>query len=162
MASLKYQYSKPQATVAEEWLLLDNTTTVALSRVPRATGGGGGGGSQRNGNSQTGSGYGGYGNTAYGSHDTGSYGYGHGHHSGYGHHGHHKLEKCPEGIPIEQAILGIAGAAAAAFGILFRAVTQATATKRRRKRAQDAMVGGELPLIVRLQDMVWLGTNSSS
>ena len=69
---------------------------------------------------------------------------------------------CPEGIPIEQAILGIAGAAAAAFGILFRAVTQATATKRRRKRAQDAMVGGELPLIVRLQDMVWLGTNSSS
>ena len=115
----------------------NNATTVTLARMPRATGDGGGRGGSRGGNQgQTGSGYGaggGGGYTAYGSHDTGSYGYGHGHHSGYG-HGHHKLEKCPEGIPIEQAILGIAGAAAAAFGILFRAVTQATATKRRRKR----------------------------
>ena len=51
--------------------------------------------------------------------------------SGYG----HKVEECPEGVPVDQALFAIAAAAAASFGILFRAVTQATMG--RKKRSQN-------------------------
>ena len=51
--------------------------------------------------------------------------------SGYG----HKVEYCPEGIPVEQALFAILASFAAAFGFLFRAITMATATRRRKKRA---------------------------
>lgn len=47
--------------------------------------------------------------------------------SGYGSY-------CPEGIPVEQAILGILAAFAASFGFLFTAVTMITGRRRRRKR----------------------------
>ena len=68
--------------------------------------------------------------------------------AGYG----HKVEKCPEGVPVDQALFAIAAAAAASFGILFRAVTQATMG--RKKRSQNTPVGTR----TWLADMAWLGT----
>ncbi len=47
--------------------------------------------------------------------------------SGYG-------DKCKKGIPVEQALFATLAAALAAFGFLFRAVTQAQGRRRRRRR----------------------------
>ena len=46
--------------------------------------------------------------------------------SGYGH--------CPEGIPVEFALLSILAAFGVAFGILYRTLTLTTAGGRRKKR----------------------------
>ena len=48
--------------------------------------------------------------------------------SGYGH------TECPQGIPIEFALLSILAAFGAAFGILYVALTQQTMGRRRRRR----------------------------
>ena len=72
--------------------------------------------------------------------------------SGYG----HKVEKCPEGVPIEQALFAILAASAVAFGVLFRAVTQATMGRRRKRRSETAgQAVGARPI---LADLAWLGT----
>ena len=47
---------------------------------------------------------------------------------------------CPEGIPVEQALFGILAAFGASFGFLFRAVTIATAKRRRKRMAEDGAV----------------------
>ena len=44
---------------------------------------------------------------------------------------------CPEGIPIEQALFGILAAFGASFGVLFRAVTQATQKRKKRGTKED-------------------------
>ena len=49
--------------------------------------------------------------------------------SGYGH------TECPQGIPIEFALLSILAAFGAAFGILYVALTQQTMGRRRRRRS---------------------------
>ena len=49
--------------------------------------------------------------------------------SGYGH------TECPQGIPIEFALLSILAAFGAAFGILYVALTQQTMGRRRRRSA---------------------------
>ncbi len=77
--------------------------------------------------------------------------------SGYGHD--HKIEYCPEGIPVEQALFGILAAFAASFGVLYRALTQAT-MGRRRKRSE---ANNEEPetfvetLKTRVADVLWSG-----
>ena len=78
--------------------------------------------------------------------------------SGYG---HDKIEHCPEGIPVEQAVFAILAAFAAAFAALFRALTQATmaAAGGRKKRAAGAAL--ELPFYEAMQqklaDLTWMG-----
>ena len=61
--------------------------------------------------------------------------------SGYGH------SECPQGIPIEFALLSILAAFGAAFGILYVALTQQTMGRRRRRSVEVGQAGhgnGEL------------------
>ena len=59
---------------------------------------------------------------------------------------------CPEGIPAELAILGLLGAFAVAFGVLYRAVTLKTAGRRKRRDTEDSM-----DYVGKLQDFIWIG-----
>jgi len=78
-------------------------------------------------------------------------------HSGYG------KKECKDGIPVEQALAALLAAFTAAFGFLFRAVTQAQARRRRRKR--EAEVAGLTVEDTRttdswtglLPDLAWMG-----
>ena len=76
--------------------------------------------------------------------------------SGYGHG--HKVEYCPEGIPLEQALFLALAAFAASFGILYRAVTMALGRKRR-KRSDDGDEGSAWYEVIqdRLGDILWSG-----
>ena len=58
---------------------------------------------------------------------------------------------CPEGIPVELAVLSLLAAFGAAFGILYRAVTLKTGG-RRKKRHVDPM-----HYLGNLQDFIWIG-----
>lgn len=74
-------------------------------------------------------------------------------------YGYDKKMECPEGIPVEQAIFGALAAFAAAFGFLFRAVTMATATGRRKKRALASAEDAPLldTLHGKVSDVLWMG-----
>lgn len=78
--------------------------------------------------------------------------------SGYGHETY-----CPEGIPVEQAIFGILAAFAVSFGFLFRAVTQITGGRRRKRSADGDTLAAEEPvtwyeeLQTKVADMYWWG-----
>ena len=76
--------------------------------------------------------------------------------SGYGHSGYGHETYCPEGVPVEAALLAILGAFGAAFGVLYTAITMITAAKRK-KRSSDS----EYPDVIEAEDMlsdtVWLG-----
>ena len=70
--------------------------------------------------------------------------------SGYGH------TSCPQGIPVEFALLSILAAFGVAFGILYMALTQITG---RRKRRSGGEVGG---LGAKFGDLLWLGESVAS
>ena len=76
--------------------------------------------------------------------------------SGYG-HGHHKIEYCPEGIPLEQAIFLALAAFAASFGVLYRAVTMALGKKRRKRSDGEADVAWYEVIQDRVGDILWSG-----
>ena len=59
---------------------------------------------------------------------------------------------CPEGIPAELAILGLLGAFAVAFGVLYRAVTLKTGGRRKRRDTE-----GSMDYVGKLQDFIWIG-----
>ena len=59
---------------------------------------------------------------------------------------------CPEGIPVEIAILSLLGAFAVAFGILYRAVTLKTAGRRKKRKVTEPM-----HYLGKLQDFIWIG-----
>lgn len=67
--------------------------------------------------------------------------------SGYG--GGDDTTYCPEGVPVETALLTILGAFAASFGLLFTTITMITMMdRRRRKRDSQKSVVSEI---------LWLG-----
>ena len=77
---------------------------------------------------------------------------------GYGH------TECPQGIPVEFALLSILAAFGVAFGVLFMALTQQTMGRRRRRSTGDgddddggeeAGLGGDLAF--RFGDILWAG-----
>ena len=59
---------------------------------------------------------------------------------------------CPEGIPVETAILGLLAAIGVAFGILYRAVTLKIAGRRKKRKAVEPM-----HYLGKLQDFIWIG-----
>ncbi|TRY80267.1 hypothetical protein TCAL_15419 [Tigriopus californicus] len=71
--------------------------------------------------------------------------------------GHGYAEYCPEGIPVEQALFAILAAFAAAFGFLFRAVTLATARRKRRSLAGQPQLSWTEELELQAHDLVWWG-----
>ena len=76
--------------------------------------------------------------------------------SGYGHSGYGHETYCPEGVPVEAALLAILGAFGAAFGVLYTAITMITAAKRK-KRSSDSEYPGVIEAEDMLSDTVWLG-----
>ena len=65
---------------------------------------------------------------------------------------------CPDGIPVETAILGLLGAFGVAFGVLYRAVTVTTGGRKKR----DISVGIEPQSVMdeianHLGDLYWWG-----
>ena len=73
---------------------------------------------------------------------------------GYGH------TECPQGIPVEFALLSILAAFGVAFGVLFMALTQQTMGRRRRRSADgddedaEGVVGD---LAFKFGDILWAG-----
>ena len=67
--------------------------------------------------------------------------------SGYGHETY-----CPEGIPVEAALVAILGGFAASFGVLYTAITMITGAAKKKKRSEAESVDD------RLSDAVWMGT----
>ena len=73
---------------------------------------------------------------------------------GYGH------TECPQGIPVEFALLSILAAFGVAFGVLFMALTQQTGGRRRRRSADvdgedaEGVVGD---LAFKFGDILWAG-----
>ena len=76
--------------------------------------------------------------------------------SGYGHSGYGHETYCPEGVPVEAALLAILGAFGAAFGVLYTAITMITAAKRK-KRSSDSDYSDVIEAEDMLSDTVWLG-----
>ena len=73
---------------------------------------------------------------------------------GYGH------TECPQGIPVEFALLSILAAFGVAFGVLFMALTQQTMGRRRRRSTDDEEEGeggvvGDLAF--KFGDVLWAG-----
>ena len=58
---------------------------------------------------------------------------------------------CPEGIPVEFAVLSLLAAFGLAFGILYRAVTLKTGGRRKKRNTNELDYKG------RLQDFIWMG-----
>ena len=68
--------------------------------------------------------------------------------SGYGGGGgHDDTTYCPEGVPVETALLTILGAFAASFGLLFTTITMITMMRRRKRDSQKSV----------MSEMLWLG-----
>ena len=70
--------------------------------------------------------------------------------SGYGHETY-----CPEGVPVEAALLAILGGFAAAFGVLYTAITMITGAARKKRRSESEAESLE----DELSDTVWMGMN---
>ena len=72
--------------------------------------------------------------------------------SGYG--GGDSVTYCPEGVPVEAALLAILGAFAASFGVLFTTITMITGRRRKKKRqipiTDETLSSG-------FSDALWLG-----
>ncbi len=66
---------------------------------------------------------------------------------------------CPQGIPIELALCLLLAGFAVAFGILYRAVTQKTAGRRRKRVSNDKNKLEDVQ--DRVSDMFWWGRSSS-
>ena len=66
--------------------------------------------------------------------------------SGYGHETY-----CPEGVPVEAALVAILGGFAASFGVLYTAITMITGAAKKKKRSEAESVDD------RLSDAVWMG-----
>ena len=60
---------------------------------------------------------------------------------------------CPEGVPVEFALLSILAAFGAAFGILYRALTLTTDSRRKRSDS----TGDHMLFINAIQDFGWAG-----
>ena len=69
---------------------------------------------------------------------------------GYGH------TSCPQGVPIEFALLSILAAFGVAFGILYTALTIITMGRRRRRRSDE----GDFDLSFKIRDVLWSGEGS--
>ena len=63
---------------------------------------------------------------------------------------------CPEGIPVETALLALLGAFGLAFGALFRAITLKTGG-RRKKRSTWELANSTLPNLYIVYDLIWSG-----
>ena len=61
---------------------------------------------------------------------------------------------CPDGVPLEFALLSLLAAFGAAFGILYVALTQAQG---RRKRSGETGEGSFLVFNTELADLLWTG-----
>ena len=76
---------------------------------------------------------------------------------GYGH------TECPQGIPVEFALLSILAAFGVAFGVLFMALTQQTMGRRRRRSTDgdgedvDTEGGVVGDLAFKFGDILWAG-----
>ena len=73
--------------------------------------------------------------------------------SGYGHETY-----CPEGVPVEAALLAILGGFAAAFGVLYTAITMITGAVRRgfkKKSAEEPLAEAD-----KISDAIWMGITS--
>ena len=75
---------------------------------------------------------------------------------GYGH------TECPQGIPVEFALLSILAAFGVAFGVLYMALTQQTMARRRRRSTdgedEEGIVGD---LAFKFGDILWAGEFAS-
>ena len=78
--------------------------------------------------------------------------------SGYGHDHYEPTPTsfCPDGVPLEFALLSLLAAFGAAFGILYVALTQAGGGRRRRREE-----GSFLVFNTELADLLWSGRQSS-
>ena len=63
---------------------------------------------------------------------------------------------CPEGVPVEFALLSILAAFGVAFGVLYRALTLTTAGAGRKKRELGSVVFSSI-----LGDLAWAGRKMS-
>ena len=81
--------------------------------------------------------------------------------SGYGHDHYEPTPTsfCPDGVPLEFALLSLLAAFGAAFGILYVALTQAG--RRRRRRSEEAEGGTFLVFNTELADLLWTGRQYS-
>ena len=70
-------------------------------------------------------------------------------------YGHEPTSFCPDGVPLDFALLSLLAAFGAAFGILYVALTQAQGRRRR-----SAGTGTFLVLNTELADLVWSGRTS--
>ena len=73
---------------------------------------------------------------------------------GYGH------TECPQGIPVEFALLSILAAFGVAFGVLYMALTQQTMGRRRRRSTDGDGENGEGvvgDLTFKFGDILWAG-----
>ena len=77
--------------------------------------------------------------------------------SGYGHSGYGHETYCPEGVPVEAALLAILGAFGAAFGVLYTAITMITAAKRKKRSSDSDYSDDVIEAEDMLSDTVWLG-----
>lgn len=60
---------------------------------------------------------------------------------------------CPEGVPVEFALLSILAAFGVAFGVLYRALTLTTGARKRR----SGSIGDLMLFINAIQDFGWAG-----
>ena len=66
---------------------------------------------------------------------------------GYG----HEHSQCPDGVPVELALLSLLAAFGVAFGILYRALTVTTGKRKKRE------VGSYLVFDTQIADLFWSG-----
>ena len=63
---------------------------------------------------------------------------------------------CPEGIPVEFALLSLLGMFGVAFGFLYRALTMTTQTRKRRSNSEGVYFNTVL-FSSMIGDMTWAG-----
>ena len=85
--------------------------------------------------------------------------------SGYGHDHYEPTPTsfCPDGVPLEFALLSLLAAFGAAFGILYVALTQAGRRRRKRSGETGETAGGSfLVFNTELADLLWTGRQPAS
>ena len=73
--------------------------------------------------------------------------------------GHGGYSSCPEGVPVEFALLSILAAFGVAFGILYRALTIITMGRKKRAiaRENDGGETDDVGIGLKIADMLWFG-----